>query len=89
MANVGVNSEKYPINDSNGNKMGNTAVKILEIVAKNPNITREQLSVEIGITLEGIKKQLKKLQEQGILIREGSRKAGYWRIITNDNEKEQ
>ncbi len=81
--------QKYPINDFNGNKMGNTAVKILEIVAKNPNITREQLSVEIGITLEGIKKQLKKLQEQGILIREGSRKAGYWRIITNDNEKAQ
>ncbi len=81
--------QKYTINDFNGNKLGNTAVKILEIIVKNPNVTREELSAEIGITLEGIKKQLKKLLEQGVLIREGSRKAGYWRIMTNDNEKEQ
>ena len=78
--------QKYPINDLDDKNLGNTEIRILEIVAKNPNITREQLSEEIGITLEGPKKQLKKLREQGLLVREGSRKTGYWRIITNDNE---
>lgn len=58
----------------------------MEIIAMNPNITREQLAAEIGITLEGTKKQLKKLKEQGYLVREGSRKTGCWRIIANKTE---
>ena len=94
---IGVNTEKYPINGNstlqkypingfNAENLGNTAIRIMEIIAMNPNITREQLAAEIGITLEGTKKQLKKLKEQGHLVREGSRKTGCWRIIANKTE---
>ena len=39
------------------------------------------MAVELGISLDGVKKQFKNLRERGILVHEGSDKAGYWRII--------
>ena len=36
---------------------------------------------ELGISLDGVKKQIKRLRDRGILTHEGSDKAGYWRII--------
>ena len=38
---------------------------------------------ELGISLDGVKKQIKNLRERDILIHEGSDKAGYWRIVIN------
>lgn len=43
---------------------------------------------ELGISLDGIKKQIKKLRDRGILIHEGSDKAGYWRIIVKSQTKQ-
>ena len=79
--NVESTPEKYPIKDLDTKEMGNTAIKILEIIEKNPHITREQIASAIGITIDGTKKQLKKLREQGILVHEGSNKTGWWRIL--------
>ena len=104
MGNVGVNTEKYPINDEStlqkypvneekypvnsleGKKLGKTALRIIELIENNPKVTREQLASLVGISLDGVKKQVKSLRDMGILVHEGSDKTGYWRIITNDNE---
>ncbi len=81
--------QKYPVNNLEGKKLGKTALRIMELIEDNSKMTREQLASAVGISLEGVKKQVKSLRDMGILVHEGSDKAGYWRIITNDNEKEQ
>ena len=80
-----VNSEstlkKYPVKNELNRPVGRTAQRIIDMVISNPMITREKMAAELGISLDGVKKQIKNLRERGILVHEGSDKSGYWRII--------
>ena len=73
--------EKYPVNRNSNKPVGRTAQRIIDMVISNPMITREKMANELGISLDGVKKQIKNLRDRGILIHENSDKAGYWRII--------
>lgn len=73
--------KKYPVKNELNRPVGRTAQRIIDMVISNPMITREKMAVELGISLDGVKKQIKNLRERGILVHEGSDKAGYWRII--------
>ena len=75
--------EKYPVNRNINKPVGRTAQRIIDMVISNPMITREKMAEELGISLDGVKKQIKNLRERGILTHEGSDKSGYWRIIVN------
>ena len=57
-----------------------SAQKILEIIKQNKYVTRVELARMIGLSESGVKKQLKKLQYEGILKRIGPDKGGYWKI---------
>jgi ATP-dependent DNA helicase RecG len=59
-----------------------TAQKILAIIGQRPEITRQELGMELGITDSVVKYHLKKLQEQGRLRRIGPDKGGHWKVIT-------
>ena len=65
-------------------KPDDTTLKILALIEKNPYITREQLAAECGISIDGIKWQLKQLK--GTVQHVGSRRAGRWQIIDNNKE---
>ena len=52
--------------------------KILEAVKQNPFVTQEELSSIVGIAKLNINKNMKKLQEQGIIERVGADKNGKW-----------
>ena len=58
-----------------------TAERIIEEISKHPFTTREQLAKVIGITPDGIKKQLDKLKKAGKIRHVGSTKKGHWEII--------
>ena len=58
-----------------------TTQKIIEEIIRNPIITREELAIICGISADGIKWHLKKLQSQGIIRRVGPDKGGHWEII--------
>ena len=73
--------KKYPVKQNSSKPVGRTAQRIIDMVISNPMITREKMAVELGISLDGVKKQIKNLRDRGILIHEGSDKAGFWRII--------
>ena len=62
-------------------EMENTTQEILKLIEKKPNITRNELAKNIGITPDGIKYHLMKLKNKGIIIRVGSTKKGYWKIF--------
>lgn len=57
-----------------------TAQKIMALIARNPRVTREELTKLIGITDSGIKYQLKNLQARGSIRRVGPDKGGHWEI---------
>ncbi len=55
--------------------------KILDEIKKNPYITQKELSDLIKMTIPNINRNMKKLQEQGIIRRVGADKNGHWEII--------
>ena len=61
-----------------------TSAIILEEIRKNAHITREELAVICGITIDGIKWQLKKMQEKEILYRDGTN-GGKWVILNTEH----
>ena len=67
----------------------NTTQKILELIEYNPKITRKEMAREIGISEDGIKYNLNKLKEKGVIIRKGTLRSGYWEIrkIKESNKK--
>lgn len=67
-----------------------TTQKILECIKQDSFISRTKLAELCGITPDGIKWQLRSLQERGIISRIGPDKGGHWEInesaveISND-----
>ena len=57
--------------------------KILKLIARNPQITVKELTTLVDLSRRGVEKNIKKLQEQGLLRRVGPDKGGHWEI----NEK--
>lgn len=56
-------------------------MKILDLININPKITISQLIIELSLSDSGVRKNISKLKELGIIKREGSNKTGYWKII--------
>jgi ATP-dependent DNA helicase RecG len=59
--------------------VGKTA-EIFEFIKSNPQITREQLAKETGLSVRGVEHHLKILQETNRISRVGS-KGSHWEII--------
>ena len=58
-----------------------TQEMILDEIRKHPFTTREQLAKVIGITPDGIKKQLDKMKKANLIKHVGPTKGGHWEII--------
>ena len=58
-----------------------TAQKIISEIRRNSTVTRLQLAERCGISPDGIKWQLRKLQQQGVIRRVGSDRGGHWEIV--------
>ena len=59
-----------------------TQKKILDYLKEHPETTRKKLAEILGtITEDGVKFHLAKLQEKGLLKREGGRKEGKWIVL--------
>ena len=51
-------------------------------LSKNPKAGRDEIARNIkGITVAGVKYNLKALQDKGLLKRIGSPKGGYWQVL--------
>ena len=55
--------------------------KVLKEIKANNSITREELKIKIGLSDRTISRNIKELQNKQIIKREGSKKAGYWKIL--------
>ncbi len=50
----------------------------------SPNLTRKQIAKQIGISENGVKYQLNKMKNDGVIERKGSDRSGYWEILTKE-----
>ena len=58
-----------------------TSEKILGLIGENPLITIADLALLIGVTERSIERNLKKLQAEQRLSRNGPAKGGCWEVI--------
>ena len=61
---------------------------ILALIQEDGTITIPQLVQNTEISRRTILRELSALQENGILVREGSRKEGRWVIVASKNQKQ-
>lgn len=62
-------------------KLSENNKKVLKEIKANNSITREELKIKIGLSDRTISRNIKELQNKQIIKREGSKKAGYWKIL--------
>ena len=79
-----IDYEKYQSQNDNVNdnvKITKNQQKIIDEIKQNPFVTQEVLSEIVGITLANVNRNMKKLQEHGIIKRVGADKNGHWEIL--------
>lgn len=77
-------TNNYPKNYINNypNQINNTQLKIINLIKTNSTITAKELAENIeNITLAGVKWNLKKMKDNGIITREGTTRKGKWIIL--------
>ena len=57
---------------------------IMDLLIANPTMTQRQLREQLNLTRKQIQTDMKELQEEGILMREGSNRKGHWVIINRN-----
>jgi len=60
---------------------GKTSGKILDILKQEEHLTIPELARLIGVTERSIERNIRKLQDQGLLRRIGPARGGYWEVI--------
>ena len=56
-------------------------IKVFDLIRKNPQVTRKELSETLKINPSAVQKHLEKLKGERIIIRVGSDNAGSWKIL--------
>lgn len=64
-----------------GKTVGKTVGMILDFIREKPAITREEISIQTGLSVRGVEWNLKKLKKDGLLKRVGPAKGGHWEVL--------
>jgi len=54
--------------------------KMLDLIKRNPRVSKKELSAKIGISTTAIDKNIAQLKKKGILRRVGPDKGGHWEV---------
>jgi len=54
---------------------------ILKIISANPSSTMAEIADELNVTKRTIERTIKRMREQGKIIRRGGKRYGYWEIL--------
>jgi fido (protein-threonine AMPylation protein)/biotin operon repressor len=61
-------------------KWSEKVAELLQLIAEKPTITRKELSEHLQINPSAVQKHIDNLKKEGIIIRVGSDKKGFWKI---------
>jgi predicted HTH transcriptional regulator len=68
-------------NDTINDTIKNRQNEMIGLIKKVPTITRKEIAQTFNISEPTVARDLKLLQELGIIKRNGSNKTGYWEVI--------
>lgn len=77
------NTTQNTTQNTTENATEKTTEKIIRILKERPYTTAGQLAEELGLTVDGVDYNIRKLKKQGRIVRIGGDKGGHWEI----NEK--
>ena len=60
--------------------------QIYKLISQTPQINASQMSEDMGISLRQVQRYLKQLSDLNLIVREGGRKNGIWKIVDDDYE---
>lgn len=80
-----VNDERVDVNvtekvDATEN-VTDASQKIIDLIKEDPCISTSKMAEIIGVDRRNIARNIKKLQEQGVVRRVGPDKGGFWEVI--------
>ena len=64
-----------------GKTVGETVGEILSLLRKNPNLTRNDLRKQTGLSVRGVEWNLAKMKKEGLIKRIGPAKGGHWEVL--------
>lgn len=59
---------------------------ILQLIKNDPRITRKALTEIVGISPSAIQKHINRLKAEGIIVRNGGDRGGYWEITIKEDK---
>ena len=62
-------------------KLTKNEQQILSLIISNNQITREEIVNETKLSDRTISRAIKRLQDENFILREGSKKTGYWKVL--------
>lgn len=62
-------------------QLSDRQITILELMIKQPSISATEMTTTFGLTIRTIQRDISKMKELGILVREGGDKGGKWIIV--------
>jgi len=63
-----------------GKASENRLKKIVELVKANPEITKPEIALKLGISLRSVERNIRELQKRNVLKRIGATKKGHWEV---------
>ena len=88
---VNINDERVDVNvtenvtenvtDASQKTSQKTSQKIIDLIKEDPYISTTKMAEIIGVDRRNIARNIKKLQEQGVVRRVGPDKGGFWEVI--------
>lgn len=66
---------------NNSGTVNGTVNGTVKMIKENPKITLDELAEAIGKSRRTVARQIKQLQEDGVIRRVGSDKTGYWEVV--------
>lgn len=73
--------QKTEVVDRKGGQKTKARETILDMIAQNTKVTSTQMAAALGINRSAVSKHLKRMQEDGIIKREGPDKGGKWVLL--------
>lgn len=67
-------------NRHNVGKNVSLADRILELIKARPGITMSGIAEKMGVTTRMVEREMKKLREDGCVVRVGGKRYGHWEI---------
>ena len=74
--------ENLKMGGENAKRGENTRDIILRQIRQNPNVSMSELASAVGISAKAVEKQIARMKRDGLIVRVGPDKGGYWEVVS-------